>query len=148
MLTLTTRPCKGRNKATMPNSAKKRSTHTAKRRTHTANRASEPASKCPAGKQREYTVTSAEQAKEVYTNISDAGSGKSIKCFVCYDLVMLSDNFYLINRKEYIKGNNLLSGYVNFSKNNLYGAHYAELKKFIEHPRNPMDFFKFSIQPV
>ena len=29
----------------------------------------------------------------------------------------------------------------------MYGAHYAELQKFIIDPKDPTDFFKFSINP-
>ena len=93
----------------------------------------------------------------IYKNTKNYPTRMNMKAYLKYEwLYQLTQitrrfpmsNFYLINRKEYIKGNNLLPGYVNFSKNNLYGAHYAELKKFVDDQRNPLDFFKFSIQPV
>ena len=69
-----------------------------------------------------------------------------------YQLTQISrkfpdSNIYLINRKEYLKGNGLLPHYIKFSKRNLYGAHYAELGKFLEQPRDPRSFFKFTLQP-
>ena len=57
-------------------------------------------------------------------------------------------NFYFINRVEYIQQNQLLPHYMNYSKENFWGASYAELQKFLDNPRDPQTFFKWIKTPI
>ena len=92
----------------------------------------------------------------IYKNTSNYPERMNMKAYLKYEwmyqLTQITrqfpkSNFYLINRKEYIKGNALLPHYIKYSRKNFYGSHYAELQKFIEKPRDPRSFFVWSIQP-
>jgi hypothetical protein len=92
----------------------------------------------------------------IYKNTANYPERMNMKAYLKYEwmyqLCQISrqfhkSNFYLINRKEYIKGNNLLPHYIKYSKKNMYGTHYAQLQKFIENPRDPRSFFVWSLQP-
>ena len=102
-----------------------------------------------------YTLQSREQ-NNIYKNTPNYPTRMNMKAYLKYEWMFqltqiarkfTNSNIYMINRKEYLKGNNLLPHYMKHSKNNFYGAHYAELKKFIEDPRDPRGFFKFSLRP-
>ena len=98
----------------------------------------------------------ARKQNNIYKNTSNYPSRMNMKAYLKYEwmyqLAQISrqfpnNNIYLINRKENLKGNPLLPHYAKYSRGNMYGAHYAELQKFISDPKDPRDFFKFSIVP-
>ena len=102
-----------------------------------------------------YTLQSREQ-NNIYKNTPNYPTRMNMKAYLKYEWMFqltqiarkfTNSNIYMINRKEYLKGNNLLPHYMKHSKNNFYGAHYAELQKFIDNPRDPRGFFKFSLRP-
>ena len=93
----------------------------------------------------------------IYKNTRNYPDRTSMKAYLKYEwmyqLTQITrrfpkSNFYFINRVEYIQQNQLLPYYMNYSKENFWGASYAELQKFLDNPRDPQTFFKWIKTPI